>query len=433
MRLVASWHSRYQRAILLFSPRSFSALYALVLLNCSLLVVVVWTVHYYDLIDIETVIQKRGRVRTKDKDTNRIRFTQMWSTGHVGTRFLANLLQGPEFLDENFEWKHSSDYIAWNEKELPYMKQTESHDGSKLIWVPFSDMSLHDFKALMFKAPEHLGWYSGTKIKRWNRKGDNDALRSYLKNERIPALRSVYQRYSNQFDHPEEKLNHFIKVGHTSIFFDLSDYYEILSSASIATGKTIDVDFVRIRRSRIEVANSFVSDKSRRGPVESEMITNAVVTHPNMKTALLRFKSIGGPLPDMVYWNWTLFQKYLWFCDEIEARWRVFLKKYPEVRYYELNFMTSKDNPHRQVLLPSSIDDLALNFLQIGFPLSSYTKETSHRSHITNDTKVLRMTREEMEEQAIEYSKQSPWCLQFEGSSTNTTQDYPKLDCGLLA
>eukprot|EP00531_Pseudo-nitzschia_arenysensis_P015452 CAMPEP_0116146234 /NCGR_PEP_ID=MMETSP0329-20121206/17054_1 /TAXON_ID=697910 /ORGANISM="Pseudo-nitzschia arenysensis, Strain B593" /LENGTH=353 /DNA_ID=CAMNT_0003641965 /DNA_START=320 /DNA_END=1381 /DNA_ORIENTATION=+ len=353
----------------------------------------------------------------------------MWSTGHVGTRFLANLLQGPEFLDENFEWKKSSEHIAWKEGELPYMNQTESDDGSKLIWVPFSDMSLHDFKAFNFKRKG----YGGTKIKEWNRKGDNDALRSYLKNERIPALRSVYQRYSNQFDHPEEKLNHFIKVGHTSIFFDLSDYYEILSSASIATGKTIDVDFVRIRRSRIEVANSFVSDKWRKGPVESEGMVYAVVTHPNMKTALLRFESIGGPLPDMVYYNWTLFQKHLWFCDEIEARWRVFLKKYPEVRYYELNYMPSKDNPHKQALHPSSIDDLALNFLEIGFPLSSYTKETSHQSHITKDTKVPRMTREEIEEQAIEYSKQSPWCLQFEGSSTNTTQDYPKLDCGLLA
>ncbi len=428
----ASLRPLHRCGFLLSVPRSYSALYPIVVLNVLLLALVVRTAYYYDVMGVETVIAK---------DAKRVRFTQMWSTGHVGTRFLTTLLQGPEFLDENFGWDHSSTYMAWNELELPRMKQIESHDGSKFIWVPFLDTSLHDFKAFVSNEESKrkgLGWYGGNKIKELNRLGDSAALRAYLEEERIPALRSVYERYNNQVDHPEEKLNHFIKAGHSSVFFDLDDYYEVLSSTSLDSQNTIDVDFVRIRRNRIEVANSFISDKGRMGPVESMKVAHAVVTNPNMKTALLRFASLGGPLPDMVYWNWTVFQKHLWFCDEIEARWRVFLKNHPEVRHYELSYTATGDDPYNQMLPPSSIDDLALNFLEIGYPLSPYIQKISKRSHVTNKTEVPRLTRKEKEEQAIEYSKQAPWCLQFEGgkiNEQNTTAlyNYPKLDCGLLA
>mmetsp|Transcript_43955 Transcript_43955/g.49644 ORF Transcript_43955/g.49644 Transcript_43955/m.49644 type:complete len:175 (-) Transcript_43955:152-676(-) len=172
-----------------------------------------------------------------------------------------------------------------------------------------------------------------------------------------------------------------------------------------------------------------------------------ICTSPSMKTALLRFDSLeDGPLPEKTWWKWTIFQQYLWFCDEVEARWRVFLNKHPDVVYYELSYSdatsaasddpdaASKSNPKpsKQVLAPSDIDDMALNFLDIGTPLSPYIEKMSKHSHLNNNSKV--QNREEQVLQAIEYSKQAPWCLQYEGKDIGINSDlYPKLDCGILA
>ena len=414
-------------------------IYVTAALNAVLLVLLVWTAASYDVMGIGTAIEKG----TKDvyssakpaKEINRVRFTQMWSTGHVGTRFLTKLLVAPEVFDKNF----STNYMAWNELELPHMRQIYDQDGSKNIWVPFSDMSLYEFKVTMSDDKYKkigLGWYGGKIIKGWNNRGNTAVLREYLEKKRMPALRSVYERYNNQEDNPDEKLNHFIKVGHSSIFFDLSDYYEVLSSMSLDMETTIDVDFVRIRRNRIEVANSFIGSKDRRGPVGYGRTEAGVITNPTMGTALLRFESLGGPLPDAVYWNWTVFQRHLWFCDEIEARWRVFLEEHPEVRHYELAYVPSNEDPHHQVLTPSSIDDLAMNFLEIGLPLSPYIHKIPKMSHVSEKRKESRMTREEQEEQAIGYSKNAPWCLQFEGDKNSSTNKpnattWNMLDCGL--
>lgn len=365
----------------------------------------------------------------------RVRFTQMWSTGHVGTQFLAGLMAAPDFIDKNC----TGDYIAWNEWELPLTKPTES----------IYDLSLYDYKAMIaskhltknndkgqknfrrFMSSEPDRWYGGDKIKQWNHEGNTAALRAYQEKERMPALRSVYERYNNQAKNPNEKLTHFIKNGHTAMFFNLSDYYDVLSSTSLDGETTIDVDFVRIRRRRIEIANSFVSEP-RLDLVDYGTKRAGIVSNPKMKTALFRFESLGGPLPDEVYWNWTLFQRHLWFCDEIEARWRVFLKEHPDVRYYELSYSASEENPDKQKLTPSSIDDLALNFLDVGHPLSPYIKHISSFSHKTNSKKAIHLSQEEKEEQAIEYSKQAPWCLQYEGER-HISSGYPRLDCGILA
>ena len=244
---------------------SYSVLFVVVVSNVILIIIAVWTAASYNVMGVGTVIEKATKNVGFSED--RIRFTQMWSTGHVGTRFFTKLLASPEFLGTN----HSTNYFVWNELELPLMRQVDNYDGSKKIWVPFRNVSLHDFKAIMSDDESRqngLGWFGGKLIKDYNMNGDSAALRGYLEQTRIPALRSVYDRYNEPEDHPDQKLNHLIKVGHTSIFFNLSDYFDVLSSTSLDGKTTIDVDFVRIRRSRIEVATSFVSDSGRMGPLE---------------------------------------------------------------------------------------------------------------------------------------------------------------------
>jgi len=388
-------------------------------------------------------------------DPNRIRFTQMWSSGHVGTRFLTGLLAAPGFYNKSL----SCDYMAWNEYELPLMTK------------PLQTLSLYDFRAMMNsrelrattiekrnferyilnkqrlvdgKIEKRIGWYGGTQIKKWNKEGNITALESYLRNERMTALRSVYERY-NREGKSKEQLRHFIKVGHTAVFFDLSDYYKVLSSTSLEaeSGKTaanIDVDFVRIRRNRVDVANSFVGDNNRKGPIEYNNRTEGIVTNPAMKTSLLRLSSLGGPLPDEIWWNWTIFQRYLWFADEVEARWKIFLEKHPNVRYFELAYSKPwGSNKFTPQLDPSDIDDLALNFLGIGRPLSPYINKISKQSHLSSKKSQTKPETESKEQQAIEYSRQAPWCLQYVGRSDNVRKDvivayeYPKLDCALSA
>ena len=426
--------SRLERSL---SFPGYSVLFVVVVSNVILIIIAVWTAASYNVMGVGTVIEKATKNVGFSED--RIRFTQMFSTGHVGTRFLTTLLASPEFLGTN----HSTNYFVWNELELPLMRQVDNYDGSKKIWVPFRNASLHDFKAIMSDDESRqngLGWFGGKIIKDYNVKGDSAALRGYLEQTRIPALRSVYDRYNEPENHPDQKLNHFIKVGHTSIFFNLSDYYNVLSSTSLDGKTTIDVDFVRIRRNRIEVATSFVSDSGRMGPLEYGGTDYGVITNPAMRTALLKFESLGGPLSEEVYRKWTLFQRHLWFCDEVEARWRIFLRENPGVRYYELNYVATEEDPNHQVLTPSSIDDLALNFLGIDHSLSPYMQNIPKHSHVSEiSKKESGMTQEAKEEQSIEYSKQAPWCLQYEGTMNDSsgkqnasiTEKYPKLDCGL--
>jgi hypothetical protein len=164
------------------------------------------------------------------------------------------------------------------------------------------------------------------------------------------------------------------------------------------------------------------------GPVEYSTKESGVVTNPAMKTALLRFSSLGGPLPDEIWKEWTIFQQYLWFCDEIEARWRTFLKKHPKVRHYELAYSDSSGG--KQELSSSAIDDLAQNFLEINRPLSPYLSRISKQSHFSEYAKP-KLTQKEREEQATEYSRQAPWCLQYEGESGE--YEFGRLDCGIEA
>jgi hypothetical protein len=269
-------------------------------LKSILFVLVVLTIAFYNETDIGMTFEdgEKDAVKKSVGTVKRIRFTQMWSTGHVGTKFLTGLLAAPAYYNKTYE----PGYMVWNEAELPLLKPPQKIVFGKSIY----DLSLYEFKAMMIKnsIPENVNgqnrfrrmgfkkgrgrkkkdvvvddiWYGGLAVKKWNTDGNTAALRTYLEEKHVPALRSVYQRY-NRGDPPRkhwppEKLNHFIKVGHTAIFFDLSDYYEVFSSASLDGETTVDIDFVRIRRNRIEVANSFVADKNRLSTYRQPMVWN---------------------------------------------------------------------------------------------------------------------------------------------------------------
>lgn len=328
-------------------------------------------------------------------------------------------------------------------------------------------------------------------IKKWSTEGNTTALEDYLRNERVPALWSVYDRYfgrgsgsrattttttpqqgQQQQRDQQQQQAHFVKVGHTSVFYHPAHWYDVLSSATMPSsffdsdsdsdngehededasqpGRRsggIEVDFVRIHRNRIDTAHSFAASAGgRHGPVKYARKAQGLVTSPAMGGSLLGFSSIGGPLPETTWNGWTVFQQYLWYADEIEAKWKDFRARRPGARCHTLSYSHGGDRQQPQrVLSAKSIDDLALNFLGLGTRLSPYMKTTSKQSHLgSQKTAARERTRAENTRQAIEYSKQAPWCIQYEGTDTNgngngTTRyyghsnQYPKIDCGISA
>ena len=98
-----------------------------------LCIVLLWVSVYPCLSAYQTVIENSMHVKYNPQ--KRVRFTQMWSTGHVGTQFLTGLLASPDFFDKNC----TAGYITWNEYELPLTKPSES----------IYNLSLDEFKAMM--------------------------------------------------------------------------------------------------------------------------------------------------------------------------------------------------------------------------------------------------------------------------------------------
>lgn len=77
--------------------------------------------------------------------------------------------------------------------------------------------------------------------------------------------------------------------------------------------------------------------------------------------------------------------------------------------------------------------DLEVKFLNID-PLSHYAKRLNRMSHRKNEsTPDLSMSTKEKERQAIAYSKQAPWCSQFEGPVVVDDERYARIDCSILA
>jgi len=385
--------------------------------------------------------------KTTTTTTTRLRFTQFWSTGHVGTRYIAGLLAAPDYFEETEEGQ--SPRLVWGEYELPSMS-VELEASPEL-----RGMSLRTFKNMMISwdAPgnregsslfqKHVRydddhWYGGVKIKEWNERGNRWILRGYQENERLLALRSVAERYRDSNGTP--RVTHFVKVGHTSVFFDLEDYYDVYSGSKATWTDPeltveIDMDFVRLRRRRVDVAMSFAANWTRADPVETGNQIRNICTHPAMKTATLRLASVDdGIIPDDLWESWTIFQQYLWFADEIEARWMIFRNRHPNVPVFDLGYVDGS-------LPDKALDDLAVDFLGYPEPITPYLTEIERKSHRVEKTKGESsvaapphdLTEEEQIRQAIEYAKEAPWCLQYEGSTVTIDDLDPlltrQLDC----
>jgi len=325
------------------------------------------------------------------------RFTQAWSTGHTGTRFLTDLF-GHAWVNEDAQ--------SVGKKRRLNKGTVFYHEYDMLLVNPFAyNHSIREFQQYVLGDGEKGRPFQrgrpkyGKDLKLWNRRGDYDEIREYIASDRAPAIGQV-------FDHFEPDLHHMVKFGHTAVFLDLPAYYEEMS-------RFFRFDLVRIVRRRVFVAKSFAEHLHgrRKDPCDYMDTKRGIITCPWFETSLLK--------PDPSVWDgWTLFQKHLWFADEVEARWQHFLFVHPEADVHVISF--SSDN----VLDVDAIDDLA-SFLDVPSP-SKNVDQTKVVSHLTVGAEYD-MSASQMEAEAEAYSFVAPWCLQ-----NSLPSDYA-LDCNYMA
>mmetsp|Transcript_23728 Transcript_23728/g.68231 ORF Transcript_23728/g.68231 Transcript_23728/m.68231 type:complete len:459 (+) Transcript_23728:53-1429(+) len=357
------------------------------------------------------------RVSTNDGAPRRPTFVRFYSPGHCGTRFLteifmtndvtATLSSRSKFRQHQNQTsrQHYATSLYWNEDNLflgPYtrtanlsLSQFQQHVGIERF-LPITHMGELDIETTCFNrlerkcrahiVPERVfkDDLNRLQLKNWNREGNTTELKRYLVEDRLPKLLKIMKFFG-----PKDGLNQLVKFGHTHIFYDLETYHREMLSHEF------DVKWVRIRRKRINVARSFAQDSGghRPDPCLSEA---GVVICPFDKMSILK--------PSRIVWDaWTVFIQHLWFVDEIEARWRVFLKNQGDGR---VEIFTLKFQENSDTISPADVDELAA-FMNVASP-REVMRRMPHLSHIAGQ----KMSESEMETEALQYANTAPWCRQ---------------------
>ena len=353
-----------------------------------------------------------------DGAPHRPTFVRFYSPGHCGTRFLTEIFMTndvsstlpssryhPVQPQMQVTAQHHATSLYWNEDNLfvgPYTKaanlslsQYQQHIGIDrfLPTIHMSDLDidttcLHRFDRHCHAKVDATRVYKDDQkrlqLKEWNRYGNKTELEHYLVDSRIPRLVQIVNYFG-----PKDGLNQLVKFGHTHIFYDLATYHRALS-------KEFEVKWVRIRRKRINVARSFAQDNggNRPDPCLSE---KGVVVCPWDELSILK--------PSRDAWNgWTIFMQHLWFVDEVEARWRMFLKSQnveKDIPIFTLKFQEDTDT-----ISPFDIDELS-QFMNVNSPREVMARMPK-LSHISGD----KMNATVMEVEARRYAQEAPWCEQ---------------------
>lgn len=370
---------------------------------------------------VAVISSSRAVLSSKRSDTNdgaphRPTFVRFYSPGHCGTRFLTEIFMTNDIISttnspggfrnhQNQSSRlHYTPSLYWNEDNLylgPYVRaanltlpQYQQHIGVErfLPTIPKNALDIDTTCLQRFERNCHAKAspkrvfeddLNRLQLKAWNREGNATELNRFFVEDRLPKLVKIINFFGRK-----DGLDQFVQFGHTHIFYDLDDYHRELS-------KSFNVKWVRIRRKRINVARSFAQDRGGRRP-DPCLSEKGVVVCPFDKMSILK--------PSRIAWDaWTVFMQHLWFVDEIEARWRVFLKNQGDdtMEIFALTFQENSDS-----ISPSDADDLAA-FMNVASPREVMGR-MPHLSHIAGP----KMSQSEMEAEALRYAKEAPWCRQ---------------------
>lgn len=136
------------------------------------------------------------------------------------------------------------------------------------------------------------------------------------------------------------------KRRYSRTWIDLGHYHNSLPSGLECLAETLGnrLAFVRIRRNRYDIANSFSKE------MQTSCIRSTTLKHPSVSYCPHSSEvQIGGlgpttmPVNDKAWDSLTAFQQFLWVADEIEMRSHIIKQNYPQVRYYETTWTTSEE------------------------------------------------------------------------------------------
>jgi hypothetical protein len=134
------------------------------------------------------------------------------------------------------------------------------------------------------------------------------------------------------------------------------------------------VTFVRIRRNRYSIANSFATEFDTPCVTSPRSIN---LSMPQVAVCPRSDEGIGAvnlPVEDDIWDSMTPFQRFLWYADEIEHRWHTMTSKYNKgPSYYEINWSDPKD-------LQIAFDEVVFNKLGC----TNSTKLINSKEHVAH-------------------------------------------------
>ena len=144
---------------------------------------------------------------------------------------------------------------------------------------------------------------------------DTISTRDYVLSHKIPMM-----------------LNELNKIG-ASVYVDTGHQVVLGMLEPLIQELGDSVRVIRLRRDRLATAASFAGDPTKKDPCRYTFKEDYLHYCPFNKVSLLQ------PVTPAHWDKMNLFQKYLWWVDEVEAQWTELVERYEGVfRYMELDF-----------------------------------------------------------------------------------------------
>lgn len=188
----------------------------------------------------------------------------------------------------------------------------------------------------------------------------------YVINEKLPKMTSVLDA---------TKKNIYFQSGHQVILGLVPALIQILGDSA---------KFIRLRRNKLDVAYSYAQKAG--GPCTARCIFCLCPLDSATKLA------VTGD----IWEQFSVYQKYLWFVDEVEAQWQSLLLEYPDINRVELDW--------NKTLTPEHFTTIAHFAGLTAATPKGQEKVSKSNQHLTAAAKSHKNVTW-MEEQSVEYAR----------------------------
>ena len=173
----------------------------------------------------------------------------------------------------------------------------------------------------------------------------NDLDCGIFDNKVLPMFSKLIEREAKKLNVEKRDMT-YLDMGH------FHNRFRTLECLADRLGEQLT--FVKVRRNRYAIANSFASSfitpcmSSPQSKWLNPNITEDKTLHPALTICPRSDELIGVmnlPVPDEIWDRMTPFQRFLWYADEMEHRWHTLTSTYNSsgTSYHEINWSHSKE------------------------------------------------------------------------------------------